>query len=111
MGIRAGIAPGLGPTAGTKRAPAIHMRTPLVRRSRCHFMMNAPARITALTFLLFLFSGPLPAAAQTGPVAAYGFNEGTGTTVADATGNGRIGTVSGAIWNGTGRFGSSLTFD
>ena len=34
----------------------------------------------------------------TGLVAAYAFNEGSGTTVADASGNGNTGTLSGATW-------------
>jgi hypothetical protein len=35
-------------------------------------------------------------AAVPGPVAAYGFEEASGTTTADATGAGRTGTVAGA---------------
>jgi Concanavalin A-like lectin/glucanases superfamily/Domain of unknown function (DUF1929)/Bacterial Ig domain/Glyoxal oxidase N-terminus/Fibronectin type III domain len=45
-----------------------------------------------------------------GLVAAYGFNEGSGTSVADATGNGHTGTISGAIWTTQGRFGQALSF-
>jgi hypothetical protein len=44
------------------------------------------------------------ASAQPGPVAAYSFNEGTGTTVGDASGNGHDGVISGATWSTTGRF-------
>jgi hypothetical protein len=50
-------------------------------------------------------------AAPTGLVAAYGFNETTGTAAADASGNNRTGTVSGAAWNPAGRFGGALNFD
>jgi hypothetical protein len=46
-----------------------------------------------------------------GLVAAYGFNEGAGTTLADQTGTGHTGTISGATWTAQGRFGSALTFD
>jgi hypothetical protein len=46
-----------------------------------------------------------------GLVAAYGFNEGTGTAVADASGRGNNGSVSGATWTTSGRFGSALTFN
>jgi hypothetical protein len=45
------------------------------------------------------------------PVAAYGFNETTGTTVADASGNGLTGTRSGATPTTGGKFGGALTFD
>src|SRR5205823_699573 len=37
--------------------------------------------------------GSSPARAQTGLVAAYSFDEGAGTTVADASGNGNTGTI------------------
>jgi hypothetical protein len=48
-----------------------------------------------------------------GLVAAYGFNEGTGTTLLDQTGNGHTGTIAGATWTTPtqGRFGSALSFD
>ena len=43
-------------------------------------------------------------------VAAYGFNEGSGTMVADASGNGNNGTISGATWTNSGKYGSALVF-
>jgi uncharacterized membrane protein YeiH len=46
-----------------------------------------------------------------GLVASYSFNEGTGTTLIDRTGNGRTGTVSGATWTTQGKNGGALTFD
>lgn len=46
-----------------------------------------------------------------GLVAAYGFNEGTGTTLTDRTGLGHAGVVSGAAWTTDGRFGGALSFD
>src|SRR5256885_15547486 len=52
--------------------------------------------------------GSSPARAQTGLVAAYAFNEGSGTTVADASGNGNTGTLNGATWTTAGRDGSAL---
>ena len=47
---------------------------------------------------------------STGLVAAYGFDEGTGSTVNDLSGNGNTGTLNGAIWT-TGRFGGALSFN
>jgi hypothetical protein len=44
-------------------------------------------------------------------VAAFGFSEGSGTTLADASGSGNNGTVSGATWTGSGKYGSALSFD
>ncbi len=45
-----------------------------------------------------------------GLVAAYSFDEATGTTASDDSGHGNTGTLQGAGW-GVGRFGSSATFD
>ncbi|MCI0463980.1 MAG: Ig-like domain-containing protein, partial [Gemmataceae bacterium] len=44
-------------------------------------------------------------------VAAYGFDEGSGTTLNDASGHGLHGTISGAIWSTTGKHGGALNFD
>jgi hypothetical protein len=49
--------------------------------------------------------------AATGLVAAYAFNENTGTAAADATGNGRTGTISGATWTTAGKNGAALSFN
>jgi hypothetical protein len=43
-------------------------------------------------------------------VAAYGFNEGSGTTTADASGNGNTATLFGATWT-TGKYGQGLAFN
>src|SRR5262249_18487528 len=45
-----------------------------------------------------------------GLVAAYSF-EGSGSTVTDDSGNGNVGTLSGATWAAGGRFGQALSFD
>ncbi len=52
-----------------------------------------------------------PPPPATGLVAAYGFNAGSGSTVADGSGRGNRGSVSGAAWSSGGRFGSALSFD
>ena len=49
-------------------------------------------------------------AAGQGPVAAYGFDEGEGSTVQDLTGDGNEGTVEGAEWT-KGRYGDALSFN
>ena len=46
-----------------------------------------------------------------GLVAAYGFNEGSGVQVADASGQGNTGTISSATWTASGKFGSALSFN
>ncbi len=46
-----------------------------------------------------------------GPVAAWAFDEGAGTSAGDATGNGHTGAVTGAAWTVSGRHGGALSFD
>jgi fibronectin type 3 domain-containing protein len=52
-----------------------------------------------------------PADAQTGLVAAYAFNEGSGTTTADASGGGNTGTLSNTTWTSAGEYGGALSFN
>ncbi len=53
-----------------------------------------------------------PLAFAAGPVAAYGFNEGSGSTTADASGNNNTGTlVGGVTWTTAGKYGSALSFN
>src|SRR4030095_12635881 len=51
---------------------------------------------------------PIP---PTSLVAAYNFNEGSGTIVNDASGNGNNGTISGATWTTSGKYGNALSFN
>jgi hypothetical protein len=44
-------------------------------------------------------------------VAAYGFNEGSGTKASDASGNGNHGTLANATWAAGGKFGKALAFN
>ena len=44
-------------------------------------------------------------------MAAYAFDEGSGTTVADASGNGNTGTIANATWATTGKYGKALPFN
>ncbi len=54
---------------------------------------------------------PPPGSLPPGLVAGYAFNEGTGTTTTDVSGNGHIGSITGATWTPQGRYGSALSFD
>ena len=54
---------------------------------------------------------PASMSATTGLVAAYAFDEGSGTTVTDASGNGNNGTISNATWVTTGKYGDALKFN
>ena len=67
---------------------------------------------TFVIFLLFFWALPLNMSAQaSGLVASYSFNEGSGTTVADASGNGNNGTISSATWSTAGKYGNALAFN
>src|SRR5215475_2606397 len=53
-----------------------------------------------------------PRAYAAAPVVALGFNEGSGTTTADASGNNNIGTLLGGVsWTNAGKYGKALSFD
>ena len=46
-----------------------------------------------------------------GLVGAYSLSEGSGTTTADSSGNTNTGTLSGASWTASGKFGAGLSYD
>ena len=48
---------------------------------------------------------------SSGLVAAYAFDEGSGTTVADASGKRNNGTIANARWIKDGKYGSALVFN
>jgi hypothetical protein len=62
---------------------------------------------TPATFAWTITSTPSP----TGIVAAFGFEEGTGTATVDSSGSGNNGTLSNATWSTAGRFGNALSFN
>ena len=57
------------------------------------------------------YTATFQAGAGPTPVAAYSFNEGSGTTVADASGTGNAGTIGTATWTTQGKFGNALSFN
>ena len=54
---------------------------------------------------------PTVTPSQSGPVAAYGFDEVSGTSAVDSTGNGNTGTISGASRVSEGMYGGALSFN
>ena len=68
--------------------------------------ITVPATASTLT-ATYTDAGPAP----TGLVAAFGFEEGSGSSVGDASGRGNGGSVSGASWSTAGKFGKALSFD
>ncbi len=55
-------------------------------------------------------TSPAPPSGGGGLVAAFGFNEGAGTTIGDVSGNGHVGTIRGAVF-AEGKAGMALRFD
>jgi hypothetical protein len=66
--------------------------------------------VTAGVVFAVVYSAAFTGAQSSNLRAAYRFDEGSGTTVKDASGNNNMGTVTGASW-GAGQFGSALSFD
>jgi PKD repeat protein len=50
-------------------------------------------------------------AASAGLVAAYNFDQGSGTTLTDVSGNGNHGTIANATWSAAGKYGGALSFN
>jgi glucose/arabinose dehydrogenase/PKD repeat protein len=46
-----------------------------------------------------------------GPVAAYSFDEGAGSSVGDASGGGNVGSIGSATWSSAGKYGGALSFN
>src|SRR2546425_11483596 len=78
-------------------------------------MRRRPLVELALAVLALLGSLTLTPEARAqapGLVAAYGFSEGAGPTVADQSGNNNTGTLgSGVTWTTQGKYGSALVFN
>ena len=72
-----------------------------------------PARLALLLTFALAIAGSSAAIGTSGPdglVAAYSFDGGTGATLADESGSGNHGAISGATW-GTGKTKGALSFD
>ena len=67
--------------------------------------------LAIIILVLGLLGGLHAQTSPTGLVAAYGFSEGSGSTTADASGNSNTGTISGATWTTSGRYGNALSFN
>nr|MDP9491685.1 PQQ-dependent sugar dehydrogenase [Actinomycetota bacterium] len=70
--------------------------------------ITAPPTNTTYT-ATYADNGPAP---PVGMVAAYSFDEGTGTTASDSSGTGNVGNLEGGVaWTNSGRYGGALSFD
>src|SRR5690348_9652357 len=106
-----------------KRNPTDHGEGTAVMRSRAGAPACASARaallrpvwVAALVGMAIVVAGLLPAStaasAPRGLVAAYGFEEGSGSQVADASGYGNGGAIANATWVRSGAYGRALSFN
>src|SRR5208282_2000263 len=79
---------------------------------RYSIFLTAALLTSCVAALLIGRSLPHPVqASSSGLVASYSFNEGSGSTVTDSSGNGSNGTVSGATWATAGKYGGALSFN
>ena len=78
------------------------------RWERTELMRFGLAMVLCLAGLVL--AAPAWGAPTPGLVAAYAFDEGSGVSAVDASGNGRTGSVVGATWT-AGRYGGALSFD
>jgi hypothetical protein len=67
--------------------------------------------IGAIAAIAFVERPSRVVAQSAGLVAAYGFSEGVGTTVADLSGHSITGTIVGASWTTAGKYGNALSFN
>src|SRR5262245_40575953 len=68
--------------------------------------------LRALAVTLVCVAAAGHAAAQSADlVASYSFDTGSGTTLADVSGNGNNGTITAATWTASGKIGSALLFN
>jgi Concanavalin A-like lectin/glucanases superfamily/Bacterial Ig domain len=73
---------------------------------------RSPLTMAFAVAIAAMFSTSIASAQSAGLVAAYSFDEGTGTTAADSSGNGNSGTlINGATWSTTAKFGAAASFD
>jgi uncharacterized protein (TIGR03437 family) len=52
-----------------------------------------------------------PSSSTAGLAAAYAFDEGSGSTISDSSGNGNTGQIQGAAWSTTAKYGKAMSFN
>jgi len=80
-----------------------HALTALARDATGNATTSAAVTVTV--------SNTTPPPPSSGLTAAYSFDAGSGSTLADASGNNFTGTILGATWDSIGKFGQALAFN
>ncbi len=106
---------------GTDRTVTVTPATGQTGTATITVTVNDGPNNTSTSFLVTVNPGtatptptptPTPTATPTGGlVAAYNFNEGSGTLLTDLSGNANNGTISGATWTTSGKYGNALSFN
>src|SRR5689334_18867981 len=69
------------------------------------------AYVVTPVYLCLFLSSVMLTAQTSGLIAGYNFNEGSGTTVGDVSGNGLTGTLNSTTWTTAGKNGNALSFN
>ncbi len=101
LAVPASVAIGVGATTVNFNATAGTVTTS--QSATVTASLNGSSRTATVTIT------PVPGG--TGPTAAYGLDEGTGSTTADSSGNGITGQLQGTTWTASGKWGNALSFD
>jgi subtilisin family serine protease len=104
--VSAGLSVGAVTTAPSTTVPA----GSVISQTPAAGTRVAPGTAVALVIATAPPPPPPPPPAPTGLVAAYGFNQTSGTQVVDASGQGNTGTLSGGTWSAAGKNGAALSF-
>src|SRR5262245_12200650 len=81
------------------------------RRAQLVLAMLAIAVVVAGELRRTRMAAQAAVVGQPGVLAAYGFEEGTGTSASDSTGNSNTGTLASATWAPAGKFGKAVSFN
>jgi subtilisin family serine protease len=104
--VSAGLTVGAVTTASSATVPA----GSVISQTPAAGTRLAPGSPVALVIAIAPPPPPPPPPAPTGLVAAYGFNQTSGTQVVDASGQGNTGTLSNGTWSAAGKNGAAVSF-
>ena len=89
-------------------------RPPRLHGSRTSLLAAIAVLLAAIAPVLAAASpaaSPAAAAADPTLVAAFGFGEGSGSSLGDSSGRGHTGAITNGTWSGAGKFGGALSFN
>ncbi len=105
-----GCSPTVQMATGTATSYSDPALTPATAYTYAVSAFDTANNVSAKSASASAVTSSLPPASQ-GQVAGYGFNEGLGTSAADVSPSQNTGSLSGAAWTTSGKFGSGLSFN